>query len=67
MRATVIAANTSASSVAKQFQRVLLLSALLVTACLNSWAQIVVSSASLTFSEKNRRGEECREDSNDHE
>jgi hypothetical protein len=49
MRATAIAANISAPSVAKQFQRVLLLSALFVTASLNSWAQIVVSSASLTF------------------
>src|SRR6202795_5063136 len=52
MRATAIAANISASSVAKQFQRVLLLSALFVTASLNSWAQIVVSSASLTFSKQ---------------
>src|ERR1700674_3403548 len=50
MRATAIAANTSASSDAKQFQRVLLLSALFVTPSLNSWAQIVVSPASLTFS-----------------
>jgi hypothetical protein len=50
MRATAIAVNTSAPSVAKQFQRVLLLSALFVTASLNSWAQIVVSPASLTFS-----------------
>src|SRR5258708_30148931 len=49
MRATAFAVNTSASTVAKQFQRVLLLSALVVTASLNSWAQIVVSPASLTF------------------
>ena len=52
MRATAIAAKISASSVAKQFQRVLLLSALFVTASLNSWAQIVVSSASLNFSKQ---------------
>src|ERR1700722_11951743 len=52
MRATAIAANTSASSVAKQFQRVLLLSALFVTASLNSWAQIVVSPASVAFTTK---------------
>jgi large repetitive protein len=49
MRVTAIAANISASSVAKQFQRALLLSALFVTASLNSWAQIAVSPASLTF------------------
>ncbi len=52
MRATAIAVNTSAPSVAKQFQRVLLLSALFVTASLNSWAQIVVSPASVTFTTK---------------
>jgi large repetitive protein len=52
MRVTAIAANTSASSVAKQFHRVLLLSALFVTASLNSWAQIVVSPASVTFTTK---------------
>ncbi len=52
MRATAIAANTSASSVARQFQRVLFLSALFVTASLNSWAQIVVSPASVTFTTK---------------
>ena len=39
MRVTAIALNTLASCVAKQFQRVLLLSALFVTASLNSWAQ----------------------------
>jgi hypothetical protein len=50
MRFTAIAAYIPASCVAKQFQRVLLLSALLVTASLNSWAQIAVSAASLTFS-----------------
>src|SRR6266404_2021531 len=49
MRATAIAANISASSVAKRFQRVLLLSALFVTASLNSWAQIVVLPASVAF------------------
>ena len=49
MRFTAIAAYIPASCVAKQFQRVLLLSALFVTASLNSWAQIVVSPASLTF------------------
>jgi hypothetical protein len=52
MRATAIAANITASSVAKQFHRVLLLSALFVTASLNSWAQIVVSPASVTFTTK---------------
>src|ERR1700674_4893971 len=52
MRATAIAANISASSVARQFHRVLLLSALFVTASLNSWAQIVVSPASVTFTTK---------------
>ncbi len=50
MLATAFAANTSASSVAKQLQRVLLVSALFVTASLGSWAQnITVSPASLTF------------------
>jgi hypothetical protein len=49
MRFTAIAAYIPASCVAKQFQRVLLLSALFVTASLNSWAQIAVSPASLTF------------------
>jgi hypothetical protein len=52
MRATAIAANISASSVARQFHRVLLLSALFVTASLNSWAQIVVSPASVSFTTK---------------
>src|SRR6202790_5788377 len=52
MRATAIAANISASSVARQFHRALLLSALFVTASLNSWAQIVVSPASVTFTTK---------------
>jgi hypothetical protein len=52
MRATAIAANISASSVAKKFQRVLLLSALFATASLNSWAQIVVSPASVVFTTK---------------
>ncbi len=52
MRATAIAVNTSAPSVAKRFQRVLLLSALFVTASVNSWAQIVVSPASVTFTTK---------------
>src|SRR5260370_29896379 len=52
MRATAIAANISASSVARQFHRVLLLSALFITASLNSWAQIVVSPASVTFTTK---------------
>src|SRR6202521_2379643 len=52
MRVTAIAANTSASSVGRQFHRVLLLSALFVTASLNSWAQIVVSPASVTFTTK---------------
>jgi hypothetical protein len=36
MRVTAFAVNTSASSVAKQLHRVLLLSALFVTASLNS-------------------------------
>ena len=49
MRLTAFSANTSASSVAKQFHKVLLLSALFVTASLNSFAQIAVSPASLTF------------------
>src|ERR1700680_3326890 len=52
MRATAIAVNTSAPSVAKRFQRVLLLSALFVTASVSSWAQIVVSPASVTFTTK---------------
>jgi len=52
MRATAIAANISASSVTRQFHRVLLLSALFVTASLNSWAQIVVSPASVIFTTK---------------
>ncbi len=49
MRATAFAPSTSLSSIAKQFHRVLLLSALLAIASVNSWAQITVSSASLTF------------------
>jgi hypothetical protein len=53
MRATAFAASTSASSFSKQFHRVLLLSALIVTASLNSWAQnITVSPASLTFAKQ---------------
>ena len=52
MRATAIAANISASAVARQFHRVLLLLALLATASLNSWAQIVVSPASVAFTTK---------------
>ena len=53
MRATAFAANTSASSFSKQFHRALLLSALIVTASLNSWAQnITVSPASLTFAKQ---------------
>src|SRR4030081_2551415 len=52
MRVTAFAVNTSASSVTRQFHRVLLLSALFVTASLNSWAQIVVSPASVTFTTK---------------
>jgi hypothetical protein len=52
MRATAFAANSSASSIAKQFHRVLLLSALFVTASLNSFAQIAVSPASLTFAKQ---------------
>ncbi|MGD0790986.1 MAG: Ig-like domain-containing protein [Terriglobales bacterium] len=49
MRATAFARNTSASSFSKQLHRVLLLSALFVTASVNSLAQITVSPASLTF------------------
>jgi len=53
MRTTASAAYTSTSSIAKQFQRVLLLSALFVTASLNSWAQnITVSPASLAFAKQ---------------
>jgi hypothetical protein len=52
MRVTAFSVNTSASSVARQFHRVLLLSALFVTASLNSWAQIVVSPASVSFTTK---------------
>jgi hypothetical protein len=53
MRATAVAANTSASSVAKRFHRVLLLSALFMMASLNSWAQnITVSPASLKFAKQ---------------
>src|ERR1700690_2647304 len=52
MRATVFAANTSASPVIKQFRRGLLLSALLVTGGL-TWAQnITVSAPSVTFTAK---------------
>jgi hypothetical protein len=50
MRATTFAGSTSASSAAKQFRRVLLLSALLVTASLSSRAQnITVVPARVTF------------------
>ncbi len=53
MRTFRLAANTSASSFSKQFHRVLLLSALFVTASLNSWAQnITVSPASLAFAKQ---------------
>jgi hypothetical protein len=52
MRATASAASITASSVAKQFSRVLLLAALLVTASVSSWAQIAVSPASLTFTKQ---------------
>src|SRR5208337_3825034 len=52
MRATAVAANVSASSTAKQFQRVLLLAALIVTASVSSFAQITVSPASIKFTVK---------------
>ena len=50
MRSTPIVANTSASSVAKKLRRVLLFSALFVTASVSSWAQnITVSPAKVAF------------------
>ena len=53
MRATAIAATIPASSIGKQFYRVLLFAALFVTASVSSWAQnITVSPGSLTFSKQ---------------
>ncbi|MGB8011989.1 MAG: Ig-like domain-containing protein [Terriglobales bacterium] len=52
MIATTFAAKISASSLNKQFQRVLLLSALVAMTSLSALAQIVVSPASETFTAK---------------
>jgi large repetitive protein len=52
MRIIALAAITSVNSLAKQLQRVLLLSALLAIATVNSWGQITVSPASITFAKQ---------------